>query len=142
MSLISKDVSWLWRTAYNCAIQGCSEWEHCEKQISDLFDLAKDVRFSYRGQLKTDPQELFSCWKPCVCHHRSTLTQSCICILSTPLLPRYLDVVIYYHAISMSNVVYSCFFFSKFFLSVKRWRQAVRWTYVNQVLFLNLTPVS
>ncbi|KAG6828742.1 hypothetical protein H0H92_006880 [Tricholoma furcatifolium] len=23
MSLISKDVSWLWRTAYNCAVEGC-----------------------------------------------------------------------------------------------------------------------
>ncbi|KAG5643053.1 hypothetical protein DXG03_001631 [Asterophora parasitica] len=43
MSLISKDVSWLWRTAYNCAVQGCSEWEQCEERIADLFDVAKDL---------------------------------------------------------------------------------------------------
>ncbi|KNZ75710.1 Testis-expressed sequence 11 protein [Termitomyces sp. J132] len=43
MSLISKDVSWLWRTAYNCAVQGCSEWEHCEGRIADLFDIARGL---------------------------------------------------------------------------------------------------
>ncbi|KAF5376865.1 hypothetical protein D9615_007266 [Tricholomella constricta] len=43
MALINKDVSWLWRTAYNCAVQGCSEWEHCEERIADLFDVAKDL---------------------------------------------------------------------------------------------------
>ncbi|KAG6819251.1 hypothetical protein H0H93_013770, partial [Arthromyces matolae] len=41
MSLISKDVSWLWRTAYNCAVQGCSEWERCEERIANLFDIAR-----------------------------------------------------------------------------------------------------
>lgn len=41
--LITKDLSWLWRTAYNCAVQGCSEWEACEERISDLFDVARDV---------------------------------------------------------------------------------------------------
>ncbi|RDB27351.1 TPR repeat-containing protein ZIP4 [Hypsizygus marmoreus] len=43
ISLISKDVSWLWRTAYNCAVQGCSEWEHSEERISDLFNVARDL---------------------------------------------------------------------------------------------------
>ncbi|KAF8060777.1 meiosis protein SPO22/ZIP4 like-domain-containing protein, partial [Lyophyllum atratum] len=43
MSLISKDVSWLWRTAYNCAVQGCTEWERCEDRIADLFDVAKEL---------------------------------------------------------------------------------------------------
>jgi len=41
--LINKDVSWLWRTAYNCAVQGCSEWQHCEEQISELFAITKDL---------------------------------------------------------------------------------------------------
>ncbi|TFK38784.1 meiosis protein SPO22/ZIP4 like-domain-containing protein [Crucibulum laeve] len=43
VSLIFKDVSWLWRTAYNCAVQGCSEWEHCEERISELFDISRDL---------------------------------------------------------------------------------------------------
>ncbi|KAG2023937.1 hypothetical protein CC2G_001538 [Coprinopsis cinerea AmutBmut pab1-1] len=41
VSLIQKDISWLWRTAYNCAVQGCSEWEGCGEQISELFDMAR-----------------------------------------------------------------------------------------------------
>ncbi|KAG7090528.1 hypothetical protein E1B28_009637 [Marasmius oreades] len=43
MALIIKDVSWLWRTAYNCAVQGCSEWEGHQGQICDLFDVARDL---------------------------------------------------------------------------------------------------
>ncbi|KAK1222658.1 sporulation-specific protein 22 [Marasmius sp. AFHP31] len=43
MALIIKDVSWLWRTAYNCAVQGCSEWEGHQDRICDLFDVARDL---------------------------------------------------------------------------------------------------
>jgi hypothetical protein len=43
MSMIAKDVSWLWRAAYNCAIEGCMAWEHAECQISDLFDVSREV---------------------------------------------------------------------------------------------------
>ncbi|KAH9850619.1 meiosis protein SPO22/ZIP4 like-domain-containing protein [Lenzites betulinus] len=39
----TKDVSWLWRTAYNTAVQGCSEWENQEDSISDLFDIARQL---------------------------------------------------------------------------------------------------
>ncbi|KAI0638918.1 meiosis protein SPO22/ZIP4 like-domain-containing protein [Trametes polyzona] len=39
----TKDVSWLWRTAYNTAVQGCSEWEDREDSISDLFDIARQL---------------------------------------------------------------------------------------------------
>ena len=39
-----KDISWLWRRAYNSAVQGCSEWEGCGDQISELFEIAKGVR--------------------------------------------------------------------------------------------------
>ncbi|KAF5339435.1 hypothetical protein D9611_009828 [Ephemerocybe angulata] len=41
VSLIMKDLSWLWRRAYNSAVQGCSEWEGCGDQISELFEIAK-----------------------------------------------------------------------------------------------------
>ncbi|TDL22344.1 hypothetical protein BD410DRAFT_821261 [Rickenella mellea] len=42
-AMIVKDVSWLWRTAYNTAVQGCSNWEHAEEQVADLFDAAYDL---------------------------------------------------------------------------------------------------
>jgi len=38
-----KDVSWLWRVSYNYAVQGCSEWEGCEEQIAELFDISREV---------------------------------------------------------------------------------------------------
>ncbi|KAJ7615258.1 meiosis protein SPO22/ZIP4 like-domain-containing protein [Mycena polygramma] len=43
IALIIKDVSWLWRTAYNCAVQGCAEWEQSELRISQLFEVARDL---------------------------------------------------------------------------------------------------
>lgn len=43
VALIIKDISWLWRTAYNCAVQGCAEWERNEERISELFEVARDV---------------------------------------------------------------------------------------------------
>ncbi|KAF8168527.1 meiosis protein SPO22/ZIP4 like-domain-containing protein [Crassisporium funariophilum] len=43
MSLVLKDISWLWRTAYNCAVQGCSEWENAGDQISELFGIAGEL---------------------------------------------------------------------------------------------------
>ena len=44
LTLAMRDIAWLWRAAYNCAIQGCSEWEHAESTVSDLFDIARQVR--------------------------------------------------------------------------------------------------
>jgi hypothetical protein len=44
VSLITKDVSWLWRMAYNLAVQGCSDWE--EQYVThamELFGIAKEV---------------------------------------------------------------------------------------------------
>ncbi|KXN85140.1 hypothetical protein AN958_11630 [Leucoagaricus sp. SymC.cos] len=41
--LIMKDVSWLWRTAYNYAVQGCSEWSNCEERIAELFDISREL---------------------------------------------------------------------------------------------------
>ncbi|KAJ7752626.1 meiosis protein SPO22/ZIP4 like-domain-containing protein [Mycena metata] len=43
IALIIKDVSWLWRTAYNCAVQGCAEWERSEERIALLFEVARDL---------------------------------------------------------------------------------------------------
>ncbi|KAJ6559308.1 meiosis protein SPO22/ZIP4 like-domain-containing protein [Mycena sp. CBHHK59/15] len=43
IALIIKDVSWLWRTAYNCAIQGCAEWDRSEERVSELFEVARDL---------------------------------------------------------------------------------------------------
>ncbi|KAJ7260292.1 hypothetical protein C8J57DRAFT_1068586, partial [Mycena rebaudengoi] len=33
----------VWRTAYNCGVQGCAQWEGCEDRISELFELARDL---------------------------------------------------------------------------------------------------
>lgn len=38
-----KDLSWLWRTAYNVAVQGCADWEDSEDSLSELFDLSRVV---------------------------------------------------------------------------------------------------
>ncbi|KAF8957067.1 meiosis protein SPO22/ZIP4 like-domain-containing protein [Flammula alnicola] len=43
VSLVFKDISWLWKTAYNCAVQGCSEWENAGEQISELFGIAREL---------------------------------------------------------------------------------------------------
>ncbi|KAJ7609436.1 hypothetical protein FB45DRAFT_944458 [Roridomyces roridus] len=40
---IIKDISWLWRTAYNCAVQGCAEWDRSEERIWQLFEVARDM---------------------------------------------------------------------------------------------------
>ncbi len=41
--LIAKDVSWLWRTAYNHAVRGCSEWTGSEQRIAEIFDISREV---------------------------------------------------------------------------------------------------
>ena len=47
--IIAKDVSWLWRTAFNVALQGCSEWQHVESDISELFELSYKVGLPLRS---------------------------------------------------------------------------------------------
>ncbi|EPQ61285.1 hypothetical protein GLOTRDRAFT_31559, partial [Gloeophyllum trabeum ATCC 11539] len=42
-AVISKDVSWLWRAAYNCGVQGCSEWESSPDTVSDLFEATREL---------------------------------------------------------------------------------------------------
>jgi hypothetical protein len=41
LAIIAKDLSWLWRTAYNAAIAGCHDWE--ELVVAEVFDLAREV---------------------------------------------------------------------------------------------------
>lgn len=43
LAAIQKDLAWLWRSGYNAAIDGCSEWEGCELQIATLFELTEMV---------------------------------------------------------------------------------------------------
>ncbi|KAI0358894.1 hypothetical protein OH77DRAFT_1493876 [Trametes cingulata] len=52
----TKDVSWLWRTAYNTAVQGCSEWENQEDTISDLFDITKQLLQLYLRGPSAEPE--------------------------------------------------------------------------------------
>jgi hypothetical protein len=43
IAAIRKDLTWLWRSGYNIAIGGCSEWEGAEMQVATLFELAEKV---------------------------------------------------------------------------------------------------
>ncbi|ELU43357.1 SPO22 domain-containing protein [Rhizoctonia solani AG-1 IA] len=40
--LIAKDLSWLWRTAYNAAVTGCQDWE--ELVVAEILDVSREVR--------------------------------------------------------------------------------------------------
>jgi len=46
--MVTKDISWLWRTAYNSAIQGCAEWENAEAQVTELFEISREVIINFR----------------------------------------------------------------------------------------------
>ncbi|KAI0665334.1 meiosis protein SPO22/ZIP4 like-domain-containing protein [Trametes maxima] len=52
----TKDVSWLWRTAYNTAVQGCTEWENQEDSISDLFDVTRQILQIYMQSPAVDTE--------------------------------------------------------------------------------------
>ncbi|KAF9508011.1 hypothetical protein BS47DRAFT_1320937 [Hydnum rufescens UP504] len=41
-AVVLKDISWLWRTAYNTAVQGCIDWP--SEIVSDLFDISREAR--------------------------------------------------------------------------------------------------
>ena len=47
LSLIRKDISWLWRTGYNTAIAGCERWTGTELGISVLFERTGQVSFHF-----------------------------------------------------------------------------------------------
>ncbi|PCH37312.1 hypothetical protein WOLCODRAFT_146594, partial [Wolfiporia cocos MD-104 SS10] len=54
VTVVFKDVSWLWRTAYNCAIQGYSEWTESEEYVSELFDVARQLLEAYGDSALAD----------------------------------------------------------------------------------------
>ena len=37
-----KDISWLWRAAYNAAVEGLGNWS--DLQVARVFDMARQVR--------------------------------------------------------------------------------------------------
>jgi hypothetical protein len=41
-----KDLSWLWRAAYNLAVDSCSAWGGTNERTARLFGLAVEVRVS------------------------------------------------------------------------------------------------
>ncbi|KAF8599254.1 hypothetical protein BDV93DRAFT_609374 [Ceratobasidium sp. AG-I] len=45
LAVVAKDVSWLWRTAYNAAVSGCRDWD--ELAVAELFDLARGLMETY-----------------------------------------------------------------------------------------------
>ncbi|KAG8729351.1 hypothetical protein FRC12_021042 [Ceratobasidium sp. 428] len=47
--MIAKDMSWLWRTAYNAAVSGCRDWD--ELVVVELFDLARELMDAHSSAL-------------------------------------------------------------------------------------------
>lgn len=87
MSLVIKDVSWLWRTAYNSATQGCTEWDNAEERVPPLFDVSREVRLVLYPGLRCAPREWGpSCWR-FTWKRRSRWMKRCICASCIPPLP-------------------------------------------------------
>jgi len=53
-AVAAKDISWLWRTAYNCAVQGCADWEGAEDAVTNLFDISRELLEIYCTSSVTD----------------------------------------------------------------------------------------
>ncbi|KAG8220197.1 hypothetical protein J3R82DRAFT_1233 [Butyriboletus roseoflavus] len=53
-AMVIRDISWLWRTAYNCAIEGCSNWENEGEQVSEAFDAARELLELYISRTITE----------------------------------------------------------------------------------------
>ncbi|KAF8708275.1 Meiosis protein SPO22/ZIP4 like, partial [Rhizoctonia solani] len=47
--LIAKDLSWLWRTAYNAAVTGCQDWE--ELVVAEILDVSRELMDVYSTTL-------------------------------------------------------------------------------------------
>ena len=47
IAVIARDISWLWRMAYNSAVKGCSTWECPDDLVSDLFEISREVRVGF-----------------------------------------------------------------------------------------------
>jgi hypothetical protein len=55
-AVILKDISWLWRTAYNTAVQGCIDWP--SEIVSDLFDISREARVYFRAFLGSESSDV------------------------------------------------------------------------------------
>ncbi|KAG6334327.1 hypothetical protein ID866_4762 [Astraeus odoratus] len=53
-ALVLRDLSWLWRTAYNCAVEGCSNWDNHPEEVSNAFDIARQLLELYISKTLTD----------------------------------------------------------------------------------------
>jgi len=53
-SMVVKDISWLWRTAYNCAVQGCAEWKEAEARVTELFQISRELITVYCNVLPVE----------------------------------------------------------------------------------------
>ncbi|KAL4069087.1 hypothetical protein J3A83DRAFT_4095527 [Scleroderma citrinum] len=54
VALVIRDLSWLWRTAYNCAIEGCSNWDNHSEEVSEAFDIARQLLELYISRTLTE----------------------------------------------------------------------------------------
>ncbi|KAF8310846.1 hypothetical protein DL93DRAFT_2099158 [Clavulina sp. PMI_390] len=63
--MISKDIAWLWRTAYNCAVDGCSDWP--TENVAELFTTATEALLHVCLDRKTLEIEKFSRWLRALC---------------------------------------------------------------------------
>jgi len=54
IAVIVRDISWLWRMAYNSAVKGCSTWECPDDPVSDLFDISREVRVGSPSLIQFD----------------------------------------------------------------------------------------
>ncbi|KAI5992168.1 hypothetical protein EDD15DRAFT_2197189 [Pisolithus albus] len=54
VALVIRDLSWLWRTAYNCAIDGCSNWDNHGEEVSSAFDIARQLLELYIAKTLTE----------------------------------------------------------------------------------------
>ena len=85
ISLISKDLSWLWRTAYNCALQGCYEWDSTPEQTTELFNIAREVKRSHYFIGNPNFDMNLSYWKFLALRQRSARMPNYGSTLRTPL---------------------------------------------------------
>ena len=83
ISLISKDLSWLWRTAYNCALQGYCEWDSTSEQATEFFNIAREVKRSHCPDGNPNLMSL-SYWRFPVLHQQSARMPSPGSTLRTP----------------------------------------------------------
>ncbi|KAI0045733.1 hypothetical protein FA95DRAFT_1596662 [Auriscalpium vulgare] len=61
VSMVMKDVSWLWRTAYNCAAQGSTEWDDAEVRVPPLFDVSRELLETYFQMAFEVDEEMYLC---------------------------------------------------------------------------------